>query len=126
MGNRDPKLVRDDATGLYDFEIVGGNPVLTDDQSGPAIRLLRQREWIGDDGERRGPAVDDVDFASLSGVAAMRSIIETRLQVLVSMGRWESFDVQRVERDGGRIDAVVTRTLPGQLPETTRIRVRDF
>ena len=55
----------------------------------------------------------------------MRGIIETRLSVLVRMGRFESFSVKSVTSEGGHIRAEVVRTLPGQRPEAIQVPVRD-
>lgn len=98
---------------------------MTDDQTGPALRLLRQGEWAGDDGERSGKSIDDVRFASQVGLDEARGILETRLGVLVRMGRWEAFRILSVEADGGHVAAELERTLPGQLPEAVQMRVRD-
>lgn len=83
--------------GRYDFTIVNGNPVTTTGQSPSILRLLRQAEWIGDDGERSGKDLDDIKFTSSTDIAMARSIIETRLGVLVRMRRLERFNVQSVE-----------------------------
>ncbi len=83
--------------GRYDFQIVNGNPVTTSDQSPAILRLLRQGPWIGDDGERSGKDLDDIKFTSSTDVALARSIIETRLGVLVRMRRLERVNVKSVE-----------------------------
>jgi hypothetical protein len=82
--------------GRYDFEIVNGNPVTTDDQSPAILRLIRQGEWIGDNGERSGKSLDEIHFASEVELSLARAILETRLGVLVRARRLEAVNVKRV------------------------------
>lgn len=89
-------LLQRQPNGRYDFLVENGNPVTTDDQSPAILRLVRQGEWIGDDGERAGKSLDEVKFASDSELSAARAILETRLGVLVRARRLERINVKKV------------------------------
>lgn len=89
-------VLRQQPSGRYDFVIVNGNPLTTDDQGPAILRLIRQDEWIGDDGERNGKSLDDVRFVSESEQARARAILETRLGVLVRARRLERVTVKKV------------------------------
>lgn len=89
-------LLQRQANGLYDFVIDNGNPLTTDSQSPAILRLIRQGEWIGDDGERSGKSLDEVKFGSESELSLARAILETRLGVLVRARRLESVNVKKV------------------------------
>lgn len=124
MSFLDPKL-RVNPNGKYDFSVKNGTLELTDDQTGPMLRLLRQEKWIGDHGERDGESLDAIRFDTQSTESRIRAILEVRLRILVSLRRLESVSVLQVVRTQPGVwwFAVEVRRV-GQSPQTLQLPVR--
>lgn len=115
MGYLDPVLQRQ-TSGKYDFVVKRGNPKLTEDQSGPILRLLLQGPWLADNGERDGESLQSVRMESQSTESRIRGISESR--VLVSLKRIEQFTVLSVKKTvPGVFSFAVQVKQPGQSPQ---------
>lgn len=112
-------------SGKYDFEIVRGNPVLTDDQTGPILRLLCQGPWIADHGEREGESLDKVTIETQTTASRIRGILEARLRKLVLLKRLDQVEVQRVEKiTSGIWKFTVHVVKPGQSPQILQLALK--
>jgi len=120
----DPKL-RVNPHGKNDFSVKNGTVELTDDQTGPILRLLSQEKWIGDRGERDGESLGAIRFDTQSTESRIRAILEVRLRVLISLRRLESVSILRVIRTQPGIwwFAVEVKRF-GQSPQTLQFPVR--
>ena len=123
MSFLDPKL-RVHPNGKYDFSVKNGTLELTDNQTGPILRLLRQEKWIADHGERDGESLEVIRFDTQSTESRIRSVLEIRLRVLVLLRRLESVSVLQVIRNQPGVwwfSIEVKRV--GQSPQTLQLPV---
>lgn len=125
MAYLDP-LLQAGPTGKYDFVVKNGTLVLTDDQSGPILRLLSQEAWIADNGERDGDSLTSVRMETSTTESKIRGVLESRLRVLLGMNRLESLSIQNVSKSSNKEGSWVftlQKKRPGGAPEVVQYRV---
>lgn len=106
------------SSGRHDFvRTPSGDLARTDDWSPAMIRLLVQSEWIGDDGEREGEALPDVQFINGTTEAQVRRIVSRRLGKLVDRGVLASVKVLRFWAEDDRFWVEVATQRPGREPD---------
>jgi len=108
-------------SGRHDFLLENGNLATTTDHGPAILRLLLQGEWIGDDGERAGESLQDVEFIDQNTQARVQEIVERRLGVLLRQNKLVSVEVLEVRTEDTRLWAHIAVTRPGQEPETIQV-----
>jgi hypothetical protein len=112
---------------LFDFMVRDGDVVKTTDKRAiglplPALlRMLIQGEWLGDDGEREGDSLPDIQFIDSGTEGRVQEIVERRGAVLVSKGMLESVSLDRVTTEGSAVFAWISYKLPGQEPGAVQV-----
>lgn len=109
--------------GRYDF-VLSGNDLAKTTQPFPAIlRLLLQGSWVGDDGERVGQSLNDVNLVTSKTRDQVQRIVETRLAALLRSGQLTSVTVVSVDTSGDCVMAAVSVVIPGQQPQTIQVPI---
>lgn len=109
--------------GRYDF-LLAGNTIATTDLPYPAIyRLLLQGTWIGDDGERAGQSLNDIQLINSATKDQVQRIAETRLGALLRTGQLTSVKVDSVTTQGDQVLASITVKIPGQQPRSVQVPI---
>lgn len=107
--------------GKHDFVLAGNSLALTSDPFPAIYRLLIQGSWIGDDGERAGQSLGDVQFTTNKTVAQVQRIAESRLAALLRSNQLTSVTVLEVVTLDGRLYATIRVTIPGQQPKNIQV-----
>lgn len=111
----------------WDFMVRDGDVVRTNDPRAkglplPALlRQLVQGEWIGDDGEREGDSLGDIQFIDSNTERRVQEIVERRGAVLVRKGLLASVALSRVAAEGDKVFAFIDYQIPGQDPQTAQL-----
>lgn len=110
-------------SGKYDF-VLAVNDLATTAGPFPAIlRLLLQGSWVGDDGERVGQSLNDVNLVTSKTRDQVQRIVETRLAALLRSGQLTSVTVVSVDTSGDCVMAAVSVVIPGQQPQTIQVPI---
>jgi len=110
--------------GKWSFDLQNGDLVKTDTWNPAILRLLVQgAPWIGDDGERTGDSLQDVQFIDSRTKTRVNEIVEQRLGVLVRLGVLTAAELVEYipDPENGRFWALVSVTRVGAQPVTLQV-----
>lgn len=110
-------------SGKYDFVLAGGDLALTNDPFPAIYRLLLQGSWIGDDGERVGQSLGDVQLVSSRTRDQVQRIVEVRLAALLRSGQLTSVTVTSVVTQADQVLANISVQIAGQQPRPIQVPI---